>query len=175
MARWLLATMPMVLLTACATPSDVKLAVKAQSDTYARLDQSLQQFSGTFSNLTTAYLQADEDNRMKLCALVLLEPESGPGLDCGQVTPPNHPSGSEYSQFALSVDQAISPPKQGVADQKLVSSEAENVLAAIDNLRGQTKALAVINSAIADYYGIDLTPGPEATKAAIESIKPLVQ
>jgi hypothetical protein len=172
-----------VLLACCATPSDVKQAIKAQSDAYGALDRSLQDFATTYSGLVATIAAADEDSRTRTCALAVVQHVPLDGFNCGEVTSAPPPAGTsrkagqlaEYSDFTSRLDQAIGPPETPDPTAKSALDASKQAVAGVDGLRRQARALGIINATIADYYGIDLSPGPEATKAAIESLKSLAK
>ncbi|TAL03296.1 MAG: hypothetical protein EPO08_04450 [Rhodospirillaceae bacterium] len=178
----LLALIPIVL-TACATPADVKLAVKSQTDSYAQLDKALADFDTTYQGLASNVKQVDDDTRARTCALAVINGNSLTGLDCG-VVQPNAPTGAgkkkmaeltNYFNFTRSLDQAIQLPP--TKDETAIKAAEANkqVSASMDNLRRNVKALGVMNATIAAYYNIDLSPGATETKSLIESLKSLTK
>jgi hypothetical protein len=172
----------LALLASCATPSDVKQAIKAQSTAYDELDQSLQDFAAGYDALVATVVQANEVSRQQACALALAEHQPVDS-SCGTLKPVPAAGGTsrrskqlaEYSTFVTQLDQALAPP---AAPDPLVTqalADGKDIDAIMAGWRRDGRALGVINATIADYYGIDLSPGPEATKAAIDSLKSLVK
>jgi hypothetical protein len=167
-------------LAACATPAAVKQAVKNQSDVYVLLDRSIQDLGTAVRGLQRDLAAIDEESRARTCAgLVImgepLQSDCKNAMFAGSVF--KSPSLDEYTKTIGQIDAAIRPPtsdqitplRQRIKNRYDTFSDEQNAL------RNQVKALGIINATIGAYYEIDLSPGPEATKALLESIKPLAQ
>jgi hypothetical protein len=169
-------------LAGCATPAPVKQAIKNQSDAYTLLDRSLQDFGTSIRGLRRDLAAVNEARRIRACATQAITKEVVPGLRCGtgKSADSQFKTSSELTEYTITIgqiDAAIRAPDGTNPDPLGDRIKARYDAFSIEqtNLRNQIKALGIINSTIADYYNIDLSPGPDATKALIESIKPLAQ
>lgn len=180
------------LLSSCATPPDVKQALKQQSEAYGDLENTVREFRSQYVTLNEQLFRLNHDAKLRLEALSMARALAG---DFNKLQGYAKNNVDDIKPISATMDSTPSDKKalmdaykdslkmlenayaHGLTTAKVEEKKQRDALkettSAMENVLKEIKGLTVMHEASAEYLNIDLSPDSKLLKEAITNIRAL--